>query len=273
MHLNLLTSNISAEFLSPPGVPAWDERKSHYIQALRMAQPEVMALQEVAPRQHAYLREQLPEFAALTVPVIDPAPELLSAWRAKYAAHGLPDIPSPYELVLLYRAETFEAAACGHWWLSPTPERPSIGFGNVAPRAVLWAHLRQRASGRELLVFNTHIDRRCARPMVELCRERLTGFGARGLPLIFAGDLNFNPGDENYALLRSDGWRDAHEAAASADSATFLYNLPGIPGGRIDHILYRGAGVTSIAWARLASPDPARRISDHDPVLAQLNLE
>ncbi|MBE2198261.1 MAG: endonuclease/exonuclease/phosphatase family protein [Anaerolinea sp.] len=237
-----------------------------FVQALRQARPDLIGLQEVTPRQFHFLQAQLPEFTPLTVPVTDPTPEAAAVWQAKYARFGLPDIPSPYETVLFYRTDMFELLATDHWWLSPTPERPFIGLGNSAPRVVLWAHLRPRALNEAFVIFNTHIDHRCPQEMVALCREKFTTFTARAASQIFIGDLNFNPGDPNYALLIQDGWRDAHEVTAAPEADTFLYNLPDIPGGRIDHILYRGRGLEPRSWMRLASPDPDRRISDHDPV-------
>ncbi|HRQ37470.1 MAG TPA: endonuclease/exonuclease/phosphatase family protein [Chloroflexota bacterium] len=273
MELTVITSNVSADFLTPPGVPIWEERRALYVRAVREALPDLIGLQEVTPRQLRFFQEQLPEFVAVTVPVIDPDPELQATWHTKYARYGLPVVPDPYELVLFYRADFFEVVDSGYWWLSPMPERPSIGFGNVAPRAVLWAHLQYRHNGRDLIIFNTHIDHRSPRPMVELCRERLANFMGRAPSLVFMGDLNFDPDDANFALLMQDGWRDAHEVVAAPESATFLYDLPDIPGGRIDHILYRGEGLTPQRWVRLASPDPARRISDHDPVCVQFLVD
>lgn len=273
MELNVITSNVSADFLAPPGVPVWEERRALYARAVCEASPGLVGLQEMTPRQLRFMQEQLPEFTALTVPVVDPDPELQATWFTKYAKYGLPEVPDPYELVLFYRSDLFAVKDFGYWWLSPTPERPSIGFGNVAPRAVLWAHLEYRHNGRDLIVFNTHIDHRCPRPMVALCREQLSDFVGRALSFIFMGDLNFDPTDDHFALLLQDGWQDAHEVVAAPESATFLYDLPDIPGGRIDHILYRGEGLTPQRWARLASPDPARRISDHDPVWVQFRVD
>jgi len=34
MEISIITSNISADFLNPPGVPSWDERKQKYIDVL-----------------------------------------------------------------------------------------------------------------------------------------------------------------------------------------------------------------------------------------------
>jgi endonuclease/exonuclease/phosphatase family metal-dependent hydrolase len=273
MDLRLITANISADFLSPPGVPPWDERKSLYVQALDEAKPDIIGLQEVTPRQFAFLRHSLPEYHVLTVSPADPDPALLPVWQARYGKFGLDTLPDPYETVLFCHTNRFSVVASGHWWLSPTPDRPSIGFGNIAPRAIQWARLQHQPSGQTFTVFNTHIDRRCVRPMVELCRDKFQGFIIDGLPAIFMGDFNFNPHDPEYQILIDDGWQDSFSAAAAGDSATFLYDLPHIPGGRIDHILFRGGGLKSKSWTRIDSPDPMQRISDHDPVIAWLSVQ
>ena len=223
--------------------------------------------------QSRYRQEQFHEFQAITLPVVDPDPELVSAWRAKYGRLGLTHIPDPYVLILFYHADRFDLLATGYWWLSPTPERPSIGFGSVAPRAVIWAHLCHRASGQSFLLFNTHIDHHCTGPMVALCRERFASFATASLPHLFIGDFNFNPTMPEYALLMQDSWQDAHTVLNVSEVATFLYDQPEqMPGGRIDHILYRGQGLISLTWSRLLSPDPERRVSDHDPVFVQFGV-
>jgi endonuclease/exonuclease/phosphatase family metal-dependent hydrolase len=272
MNLGIITSNISADFLSPPGVPTWDERKLPYVDVLRKAQPDIIGLQEVMPRQFQFLQTQFSEFTALTVPIINPTPDLLTAWQAKYEKFGLPQIPSSHEIILFYRNDTFDLLSTGHWWLSPTPDIPSIGFGNTAPRVVLWAHLHHIPSRKEFIIFNTHIDHRCTNAMVDLCRKKFAVF-AENIPSLFLiGDLNFNEQDANYALLMTDGWSDSHPGAHEANSSTYLYNLPKIPSGRIDHILYRSYEFTPKMWNRLLPSTSNQRVSDHDPVHVEFQV-
>ena len=272
MKISIITSNISADFLAPPGVPTWEERKMPYVDALRKAEPDIIGLQEVTPRQLQFLQIQFSEFTALTVPVDNPTSDLLTAWQAKYQQFGFPEIPSPYEIILFYRHDAFDVLSTGHWWLSPTLDVPSIGFGNTAPRVVLWAQLHHRASNQEFVIFNTHIDHRCTNAMIELCRKKFAVFAENYSSLILIGDLNFNEKDPNYDLLLSDGWSDSHKAAVETDSSTFLYNRPGVPGGRIDHILYRGSEFLPTTWSRLLPPVSHERISDHDPVHVEFQV-
>lgn len=272
MRFSIITSNISADFLSPPGVPAWEDRKLAYAETLRKANPDIIGLQEVTPRQLQFLQTEFSEFTMLAVDVKDPSRELLRAWRAKYASVGFPEIPSPYEIILFYRTDTFEVLSTGYWWLSPTPDVPSIGFGNIAARVVLWASFSHLPSKKNIVVFNTHIDHRSPTSMVDLCRKRFALFAEMHASLILIGDLNFNENDPNYESLIADGWRDSHSVAHDAGSATFLYHLPNIPGGRIDHILYRGDELKPLLWQRLLPPGSSLRISDHDPVHVEFQL-
>ena len=273
MKISIITSNISADFLSPPGVPAWDERKLPYVNVLREAEPDIIGLQEVTPRQLQFLQTQFSGFTALTVPVNNPAPELLATWQAKYEEFGFSDIPSPYEIILFYRTDAFELLSNGHWWLSPTPDIPSVGFGNTAPRVVLWASLHHIASRKEFVIFNTHIDHRCTTSMVNVCRKQFSLFAEDHPSLIFIGDLNFNEKDSNYHLLITDGWRDSHAVTIDSDSATFLYDRDSIRGGRIDHIFYKSNEFMALTWKRLLPPALEQRISDHNPVYVEFHLD
>lgn len=264
MEIKLITFNVAASFLSPPGVPPWNERKSLCLDVLREAQPGVIGLQEVMVDQFDYFSSQLHEFdsVAVTDTVIEDK-EVLHALQRQY---GIQTLPSPWEVVLFFRRSEFERLRSSYWWISPTPDKPSVGFGNIAPRAVVWAHLRHRAFNEEFIVFNAHIDLRCTEPMIRDCVERIEKFSQSPLPLFFLGDFNITPTDIGYSFLLKDGWQDSYRSQPETPQPTF------INGRRIDYIFYRGTGVKPQQWKQLYSPDPERRLSDHDPVCASFNV-
>jgi endonuclease/exonuclease/phosphatase family metal-dependent hydrolase len=272
MQLTAITANISADFLAPPGVPLWDARKALLVRALADAAPDIVGLQEVTSRQYAYLHTHLPGFTACTVEPVKPTTELIDTWRAKYARFGFDTLPSPYEIVTFVRSDTFICEASGHRWLSPTPERPSLGFGNSAPRVVLWVRVRHRATNHALLIFNTHLDHRCLAPMVAVLQRHVVDFRAEPNTRLLLGDLNLAPEDALFQQLLDDGWQDAFVAPTQGSVSTFLYPDASVPAGRIDHILYQGNAVHPLAWARIESPEPAQRLSDHDPVCVRFSL-
>jgi endonuclease/exonuclease/phosphatase family metal-dependent hydrolase len=256
--------------LSHKDIPSWEKRKALCVQALRLAQPDLIGLQEVMPRQFDFLQEQLAEFSALSVTETTIDEALLQPIHQHY---GLP-LPARNEVVLFFRTATFDLISQGYWWLSPTPERISVGFGNIAPRLVLWARLRHKAAGRELIALTTHLDNRALPAMARLCQEKLLEFVGKGLPLILMGDFNIDPAREEYHWLTGNGWQGAYTTVLEASSGSRDDNMPTrLDGRRIDHILYHGETLRPHQWRRLPSPDPKRRLSDHEPVSAYFWLE
>lgn len=269
VQLTVITFNIHADFLRHKDIPSWDERKELCVQALRQAQPSLIGLQEVMPGQFDFLQEQLAQFTALSVTETTTDEAFLQPIRQHY---GLP-LPARNEVVLFFRTEMFELISQGYWWLSPTPERISVGFGNIAPRLVLWARLRHKAASQELIVLTTHLDNRALPAMARLCQEKLTEFVGMGLPLIFMGDFNLDPARPEYGLLSSNGWQDSYTTTLASSSERLNNHLSTfMDGRRIDHILYHGESLRPQAWHWLPSPDPKQRLSDHEPVLARFWL-
>jgi endonuclease/exonuclease/phosphatase family metal-dependent hydrolase len=269
IELSVVTFNIHADFLSHKDILPWTDRKGLCVLALRQARPSLIGLQEVMPGQFDFLQEQLPEFTALSVTETTTDEALLQPIRQHY---GLP-LPARNEVVLFFRTEIFEMIDQGYWWLSPTPERISVGFGNIAPRLVLWARLRHKAAGQELIALTTHLDNRALPAMARLCQEKLPEFVQLGLPLIFMGDFNIDPARAEYSLLTGNGWQDSYTATLASSSESRDTHLPTFLDGRhIDHILYHGETLRPQAWHRLPSPDPEQRLSDHEPVLARFWL-
>jgi endonuclease/exonuclease/phosphatase family metal-dependent hydrolase len=286
--ITLVTLNVLADFLSADGMPSWEARRPLVAEALRRAQPDLVGLQEAMPAQSAWLRAALPDLTMEPVLAAVRDQQVIQAVQQHYGI-DLSGPAAPFEVVLFFRTAAFDRLEGGWWWLSPTPAVPSVGFGNVAPRVLQWLKLRHVASGLDLLVANTHIDWRASLPMLALCCTLLDPLVSGERAAILLGDLNSAPGSAEYRLLLDAGWQDsgagrdrraqaarspraAHGAgdpgdASDANAHTRRRRSPPDPHAeRIDHILYRGTGVTVQEWQRLPSPDPVHRLSDHDPV-------
>jgi endonuclease/exonuclease/phosphatase family metal-dependent hydrolase len=261
-----------ADFLAADGVLSWEERRPLVAEALSQARADIIGLQEAMPAQSAWLRSALPDLTM--VPVISAVSDqqVIETVRRQYGIE-MSDSPAPYEVATFFRTASFDLLDSGWWWLSPTPDRPSVGFGNVAPRVLQWLKLRHAASGCEIVAANTHIDWRSSFPMLSLCRNLLDSLVENDLPVIFLGDLNVAPGSVEYQMLLEAGWQDADaEDAAEAYPQTVPASPPDPLAERIDHILYRGTSVIAQDWHRLPSPNPNYRLSDHDPVGVTLRL-
>ncbi|MGN0102509.1 MAG: endonuclease/exonuclease/phosphatase family protein [Dietzia sp.] len=157
--------------------------------------------------------------------------------------------------------------------LSATPERAgSVSWGNLFPRVLVQAHLRDRATGHEVLVVNTHLDPLSARSRLRSVRAVLDAVTGRGLPAVVTGDLNAGPASGTVRALLEDGMlADSWEAARTRRTdrwGTYAgYRPPRRGGDRIDWILTTG-GLTVTDAAIHASPHLGGWPSDHLPVQA-----
>ena len=182
-------------------------------------------------------------------------------------------------MAIFYDRVRFQAVAYDHFWLSDTPEViGSTSWGNEVRRMVTWARLRERESGQELYVVNTHFDHRVAGSRLksaELLRERIVGLDPK-LPLIVTGDFNA-AGDTSppWKVLVEEGpledaWRLARERHGEVATG-HGWREPKPGGRRIDWVLVRGISSVSRAEAMLFRPGGVWP-SDHLPVRVHLDL-
>lgn len=250
--LTVLTFNVLVEFSEKPGVPKWKDRKALCAQVIRDSQADLIGLQEPTPGQVKFFLAEAPGYEAVS-------------------HKGYPDA------TLLYKKDRFAELERGEWWLSPTPDKVSVGFGNALPRIVVWALLKDKSSGQELYALNTHFDNSMPSQvrMAKLCQDKLQPLAETKRPMIFMGDFNTTQKRGDYPTLTSNGWQDSYAVSDKASSGGRDDNVPTMVDGegRIDHIFYHGPGLTPKAWQRVESPDPSKMLSDHFPVLARFRME
>ncbi|MDX9976024.1 MAG: endonuclease/exonuclease/phosphatase family protein [FCB group bacterium] len=268
--LRVITFNVKVDFEEEPGIPTWDERKPLALQALKEAKPDLLGLQECSPNQLAFFRESFPNFA--DIGELKLTDEDQAYFFTTFPILKQIGFTSYTDDILMYDKERFELVDHGYSWLSPTPEKPSTGFGNAFPRMMIWATLRDTTSGFEFLASVTHFDNSMPAQveMARLSHEILAPYADKGLPMLFLGDFNTDYERGDYAKLTSSGWKDSYLVSPKASENGLDNNVVTMTNNRrIDHIFYHGAAFTPLEWRRLDSPDPAQpQISDHWPVLA-----
>ena len=142
----------------------------------------------------------------------------------------------------------------GWFWLSPTPDRPSIGWSRTGiPRIVVWARFLDLRTGRELYFTSTHFDPNSANhlPSADLLLDRAAPWVAGGFPVIATGDYNSELYSEAYRLLIEGNdsglaFRNTFDLAATprfdrnstlGDEYGCSDYSPSFPDCLIDHIL------------------------------------
>lgn len=181
---------------------------------------------------------------------------------------------------IFYRRDRFERGDRGTFWMSTHPDEPgSTSWGSSRPRIATWVVLRERATGRELLHLNVHLDHKSAEARAEgakLIRKRL-GPLADGRPVLLTGDFNDGPGGDAYATLTDptpagDGpiLVDARHASRSGHEGpdSTWTGFKGIKEGRVIDFVLVSSDLAVLSHRSVDDRPGGRFLSDHLPVLA-----
>jgi endonuclease/exonuclease/phosphatase family metal-dependent hydrolase len=217
------------------GLDAWPLRSSALVARIREAAPDVLGVQEALDFQVEFLERALPTHVRL-------------GQGREGGARG-------------------EHSAL----FSETPELvASVGWDAALTRMCTWARLRERVSGREFSVWNTHFDHRGP-----LARERSAQLIAarlaqRGGAHIVLGDLNAGEDEPPLGALRAAGLVDAFRALHPdvQQVGTFHDFRGGLDGARIDFVLATDDFMPLAASILSAPAANGRWPSDHHPVVA-----
>lgn len=185
-------------------------------------------------------------------------------------------------MAIFFRRDRFAPLEYDHFWLSDTPDRVgSRTWGNRFSRMVTWIRFRDRRTGCQLYVVNTHFDHEAAearKRSAELLLERVRELNP-ALPIVLLGDFNAAAGaDPVYDRLTggdafADTWRAAHRAEPLFGTFHDFRGTRAAAGEpRIDWILTRGA-VTTRSTEIITFARDDQYPSDHFPVLARVELD
>lgn len=254
--LRVMTYNIRLD-TPADGENRWEKRRPLFLSQLDLLQPAILGLQEVVPGQLSDLEAALPHH------------QRIGAGRDG-AGQGE---ASP----LFVSRRLFTVRASGMFWLSSTPQVPSLGWDASYRRVATWAHLRRRADGARVLAINTHWDHLGKQARLESGKMLASWIAAhrkRGEAVVLLGDFNAELTESSMqALLGS--LADARTAAGSKAAGTTItfngYDPSPRSGQTIDHVLV-APGTRVLRYHALAEQFDGRLASDHFPVIADLAL-
>lgn len=255
--LRALTFNIRYN-TAQDGENAWPNRRAAVASLIRFYAPDLLGLQEVLLVQRDQLAEDLADYALLGVGRDD------GATAGEFAP-------------IAYLTERLELVESGHFWLSPTPEEPSVGWDAALPRIATWARFRDRASGVRVLAVNAHFDHRGleARRMSAIqIRDWIGGNREACEVVIVLGDFNAPPSEAAYQEIVAGGMlvdtREVSETPPFGPPGTFSgFDVLEAREAPIDHV-FTGAGTRVVRHGVLTQHDGGRLPSDHYPVLADI---
>lgn len=180
---------------------------------------------------------------------------------------------------IFYEAARFKVLDKGNFWLSETPDKPSLGWdATCCNRICTWAYFEDKQSGKKFYVFNTHYDyqKDLARNESSKLILRKIKAIAGGKPVVFMGDLNGGNDSEWYkrlaeSTLLKDTYREAKDPFVNNGTFnSFGKNLDS--DDIIDHIFVT-QDFSVKKWGILSDSYHGKYPSDHFPVMAVIALK
>lgn len=207
------------------GVNNWENRRVRLVQLIQKVNPDVLGTQEVLFDQLKYLNKSLKEYNSYGV----------GRNNGKHAGE---------HSAIYYRKDKYELLQGGNFWLSETPAVPgSKSWDAAITRICSWVTLRDRNTGVELFVFNTHFDHKgkeARRKSAELVMRMIDSLAA-GLPVVLMGDFNFTPQDTAYETLTGTGVLSDSFRDGTVNETACGFSVSNTECSRIDYIFYSKA--------------------------------
>lgn len=234
------------------GDNSWDLRKEASVAMLKEVRPDIFGVQEASPEQEGYLAAQCPDYIPFGVGRDNGADE---GERAS----------------IFYNQHVLKMVEGGTWWLSETPDVPSVGWDAKYPRTATWALMEDLRNGKRFYFVNTHLDHKGAnarRNGLAMVVEKTRGLNPE-IPLVLTGDFNVEPGDS--CLVDID--RQMLSARTVAETTTDMPSFNGFktPASKtIDYIYYVGFAKANEFAVIDKTYAGKPYISDHYPVVSTL---
>ncbi len=233
----------------------WSNRKEACITMFNQVLPSVFGIQEGLHNQVRFLDENLPQYSYVGVGRDD------GYSGGEYAA-------------IFYNNNQFELVDNGDFWLSETPNIPSLGWDANNIRICTWAKLKDVTKETMVYVFNTHFDHKGKTAQLNSSKLLVKKIGeiATVNALIFiTGDFNMIIGNDKLKPIINNFYSAQRFANISDDNKS--YNAFGfeIISRNIDFIFYNNA--KALAYKTLVKNYGVEYISDHYPILTHFNYQ
>jgi endonuclease/exonuclease/phosphatase family metal-dependent hydrolase len=258
--LNLATYNLRLNVASDKE-NAWPNRKEMVKDLIRYHEFDIFGVQEALSGQMKDL-EELTEYSHVGVGRDD------GKDGGEYSA-------------IFYNNKKYQVINSGNFWLSPTPEKPSKGWDAAYIRICTWACLKDKKTGKQFFMFNTHFDNegvQARENAAKMILGKIDSLAAKKTPVIITGDFNSNPSTSAYGTIVTkfaDSKLIAQTKPYGPDSTfnDFKYQnyTKVVTEGRIDFVFVNNS-VEVLKYAVLTDSKDLRFPSDHFPVVCRLRF-
>lgn len=254
-NIKVMSSNLRCISPTDWGKKAWFYRADLMVNAIAEQAPGIIGFQEATKWHYSYLCDTLKGYDSV-ITYRDDA----------FNSEGCP---------IFYNTSLYELVDKGSFWLSETPEVPSKSWGAQYNRVCSYVILTDLASGKDFVVFNTHLSHVSDEARINginVVLDKIAEFGS--LPAVIMGDFNAEEGSVTYnsvtenfndAIYQVEEPNKAHTFNAWGDSERYV---------RIDYFMISKTGFRVNSYDVLpATNEEGIYFSDHCPIVLEIALE
>lgn len=228
-------------------------RKQKAIKTIKKYHPAVLGLQEALHHQITDVAKELKNYDWVGV--------------------GRDDGKTKGEYVpIFYDKNKFKLLNSGYFWLSETPEKPSLGWdATCCNRITTWIHLKEK--NNDFYVFNTHFDHEGVIAQQKSSKLLISKIKTitNGKPTIILGDFNSIPNSKPIQILTKK-FVDTYKKDTSNIKSTFNgFKNYLTPKKRIDYI-FVSKQITIKNSTIISDKIDNLFPSDHLPVLSVISF-
>lgn len=232
---------------------SWFYRADLMRQNIAAAQPDIIGFQEVTKMHYTYLCNTL----------------------------------QGYDSVLEYRDDSAFSEACpvfyntnrftlndkGSFWLSETPEVMSKDWGAACYRICSYVILTDNTTGKQLVVFNTHLDHISDEARINginVVLDKIAAFG--GLPSLIMGDFNAEEDSETYRSATESFLDAKYQTDNTMTGATYQNWGKALDRENIDYFMISKTGIAVSRYQIIDTTYDGVYPSDHFPIVMEITL-
>ena len=238
------------------GTNSWKYRWPATVEMLNEVKPDVFGVQEALDFQVEFVSEMVRDYKGYGV--------------------GREDGKHDGEhMAIFWNKKTVKMMKSGTFWLSETPEKPSMGWDAACYRTATWALMKDKKTGKKFYFVNTHLDHEgeeAQKNGLKLIVDRIASINPEGYPMVLTGDFNIIP--ENPGLVDLDKiMTSTRKIAKKTDSkGTFNGWRKDRQGPVIDYIYV--SGFSEVSEYETITKEFAKKsfISDHYPIISVLKF-
>lgn len=175
---------------------------------------------------------------------------------------------------IFYLKDKYNLVDSGTFWLSETPNEPSLGWDAGCNRVCTWAVLENKETKEKYVHLNSHFDHvgiKAREESVKMILAKADEY--KDLPVVFTADMNVNEGSDNYVEFTKVLNDTKYLAKDTMDYLTYHDTQPKFHEGNIIDYVMVNDYFDATSYKVVTAGIDERYVSDHFPVYADIVLK